>query len=114
MAGESPSSAFPSLHWTEGDPSVLFDFSFRGGEKGAYELLALDETLDEVELCKQLKALVMEELKVATAVGAELPSQRLGAALIIACARSSRQQDDPYSHWDDLCGTLLSVEAHLG
>ncbi|BGP19741.1 hypothetical protein JCM10213_004384 [Rhodosporidiobolus nylandii] len=114
MADHSPSSAFPSLHWTEGEPSVLFDFSFSGGEKGAYELLALDETLGEVELCKQLKGLVMEDLKVATAVGAELPNARLGAALVIACARSSEQQDDLYSHWDELCGTLFSVEAHLG
>ncbi|GAA5951222.1 hypothetical protein JCM10213_003611 [Rhodosporidiobolus nylandii] len=114
MADHSPSSAFPSLHWTEGEPSILFDFSFPGGGKGAYELLALDETLGEVELSKQLKALVLEDLKLATAGGGQLPSQRLGAALVIACSRSSRQQGDPYSDWDDLCGTLFSVEAHLG
>ncbi|BGP19754.1 hypothetical protein JCM10213v2_007871 [Rhodosporidiobolus nylandii] len=122
MTDHSPSSAFPSLHWTEGEPSVLVDFSFSGGEQGAYQLLALDETLGEAELCKQMKGLVMGDLTpsplslldLATAVGAQLPSQRLGAALLIACARSSRQQGDPYSHWDDLCGTLFSVEAHLG
>ncbi|GAA5951167.1 hypothetical protein JCM10213_003600 [Rhodosporidiobolus nylandii] len=83
MTDHSPSSAFPSLHWTEGEPSVLVDFSFSGGEQGAYQLLALDETLGEAELCKQMKGLVMGD-------------------------------GDPYSHWDDLCGTLFSVEAHLG
>ncbi|GAA5895560.1 hypothetical protein JCM6882_000340 [Rhodosporidiobolus microsporus] len=108
----NPSTNFPNLLFTRGEPSAILDFDFPGGEQGAYELLKLDPNDYDKTLHTRAKEILLEELKALRHDPSSL-SKRLAAVAVIACARSSANQETkcPVGRWDALVGLIYAAEA---
>ncbi|GAA6024032.1 hypothetical protein JCM10207_004495 [Rhodosporidiobolus poonsookiae] len=69
--------------------SGLFSFDWDGGVDEAYELLGIDKGEEADKLAEKLGVLIHEELQRMASLPRAPPSDRLGAALVIASLRAS-------------------------